>query len=80
MNKKKFQGEFSVAEVKSFMNNKKGHDIEFSKVGLDTTGCDFLEIAAAPVMEKAERSCALSFEESGVYQLDVPCLSSYSSL
>ncbi|KAK8533957.1 hypothetical protein V6N12_047359 [Hibiscus sabdariffa] len=61
LNKKQFQGEFSVAEVKPFI---KGPEIEFSKVGLDNIDCDFLEIAAAPVMEKAERSCALSFEES----------------
>ncbi|KAK8644316.1 hypothetical protein V6N13_123626 [Hibiscus sabdariffa] len=64
MNKKQFQGEFSVAEVKPFMDIKKGPEIEFSKVGLDAIDCDFLDIAAAPVVEKAERSFALSFEES----------------
>ncbi|KAK9004167.1 hypothetical protein V6N11_001974 [Hibiscus sabdariffa] len=64
MNKKQFQGEFSVAEVKPFMDIKKGPEIEFSNVGLDTIDCDFLEIAAAQVVEKSERSCALSFEES----------------
>ncbi|KAK8533961.1 hypothetical protein V6N12_047363 [Hibiscus sabdariffa] len=64
MNKKQFQGEFAVAEVKPFMDIKKGPEIEFSKVGLDTIDCDFLDIAAASVMEKAEKSFALSFEES----------------
>lgn len=32
--------------------------MEFSNIGLDTIGCDFLEITATPVLEKAERSCS----------------------
>ncbi|KAL4335983.1 hypothetical protein GQ457_07G002660 [Hibiscus cannabinus] len=46
MNKKQFQGEFPVAEVKPFMDIKKGPEIEFSKVGLDAIDCDFLDISA----------------------------------
>ncbi|PPR85670.1 hypothetical protein GOBAR_AA35022 [Gossypium barbadense] len=58
MHDKPFQGPLSVAEAKPFIGIEKSPEMEFSHVGLDTIGCDFLEIAATPVLEKAERSCS----------------------
>ncbi|MBA0649804.1 hypothetical protein Goklo_017327 [Gossypium klotzschianum] len=58
MHDKPFQGPLSVAEAKPFIGIEKGSEMEFSNVGLDTIGCDFLEIAATAVLEKAERSCS----------------------
>ncbi|MBA0614557.1 hypothetical protein Godav_014842 [Gossypium davidsonii] len=58
MHDKPFQGPLSVAEAKPFIGIEKGPEMEFSNVGLDTIGCDFLEIAATAVLEKAERSCS----------------------
>ncbi|MBA0829337.1 hypothetical protein Goarm_013949 [Gossypium armourianum] len=58
MHDKPFQGPLSVAEAKPFIGIEKGPEMEFSNVGLDTIGCDFLEIAATPVLGKAERSCS----------------------
>ncbi|MBA0557371.1 hypothetical protein Golob_014446 [Gossypium lobatum] len=58
MHGKPFRGPLSVAEAKPFIGIEKGPEMEFSTVGLDTIGCDFLEIAATAVLEKAERSCS----------------------
>ncbi|KAL1080841.1 hypothetical protein V6Z11_D09G023000, partial [Gossypium hirsutum] len=58
MHDKPFQGPLSVAEAKPFIGIEKGPEMEFRNVGLDTIGCDFLEIAATAVLEKAERSCS----------------------
>ncbi|TYH52353.1 hypothetical protein ES332_D09G021300v1 [Gossypium tomentosum] len=58
MHDKPFQGPLSVAEAKPFIGIEKGPEMEFSNVGLDTIGCDSLEIAATAVLEKAERSCS----------------------
>ncbi|KAL1151175.1 hypothetical protein V6Z11_A09G023400 [Gossypium hirsutum] len=58
MHDKPFQGPLSVAEAKPFIGIEKSPEMEFNHVGLDTIGCDFLEIAATPVLEKAERSCS----------------------